>query len=261
MNACSHPTSHPPFITRHRHLLLLAAIAVGLGGDALAAERSEPPPDSKVVTDEGESPPDDLDSGGPDSSDPDPGVPDDQRPDDLCIEREPLDPADDFWWEEPFERPDGADDLGTDASEGEFWLTAADPNRSGAYMTGDRVWHWDANPADPIWQFRVDPSRPIELNAKLELHLRTQPGYDYDIYFWFGGGADMNGSSVQIHNYQIDAHPTIPPVGTGWTALSGPPRGSDPVNHIVSLGIYDLPEEGEARWSVTAVQVVSTPQR
>ncbi len=240
--------------------LVLLALAVGAGGDAIAAEISPTRTESLVITedDDTDPPSTDLDSGGPDSSDPDPGR-EDERPDDICIEREPLDPADDFWWEEPFERPDGPGDLETDADHAEIWLTASDPHHLMAYITGDRVWHWDANPAAPIWSFRVDPERPIEANASLDVHLRTQPGFDYDVYFWFEAGAEMHGARMAIDNLATGQHHEMAPVGSAWTSVSGPPAGSDPVNHLISLSLAGWPDE-EARWSVTAVQIVATPE-
>lgn len=240
MNTCSSPALHDPRLARRGHLLSLVVLALGLGGDVYAAGPS-PLPAATLM-----------------SKEPDPGRLD-ARPVDICIEREPLDPADDFWWEPPFERPDGPDDYATDAVQGELWLTAASPNQLGAYITGDRVWHWDGNPADPIWQFRVDPSRPIEHNAKLELHLRAQPGYDYDVYFWFGPSPEMHGSSVRISNDALDTKPTMQPVGSGWTAVSGPELDEEPVNHIIALDLHGSPAE-EARWSVTAVHIIATPE-
>lgn len=239
MNLLSTPTSHPrsrtSYVARHGHVALLAALTVGLVGNALADDRPLPGTDNSTEPVDG--------------------------PTDLRGERHEIDPADDFWWEPPFERPGGADDLQTDASSGQVWLTAAAPNQAGAYMSGQRVWNWDANPAEPIWQFRVDPERPIEMNAELALHLRAQPGYRYDVYFWFGPGPDMHGSSVRINNDLLDIHPQMQPEGSGWTALNGPPPGEAPVNHIISLDLAGLPDDGEARWSVTAVQIVSTPMR
>jgi hypothetical protein len=246
-------------LARYRRQLLVISLAVGFGGQAMATEISPQRTEDLSKTDTDDSTIDDYADGGDDVGDPhpDPNQPH-GGPGGIVSERDPLDPADDFWWEEGDDDLEPADDFKTEADHAEIWLTAAAPNHLMAYLTGDRVWHWDGNPANPSMAYRVDPSRPIEANANLEVHLRAQPGFEYDVYFWFGPSPSMNGARVAIDNLALGIHAEMAPVGTGWTHVVGPALGSDPDNHIISLSMAGWPD-AEARWSVTTVQIVASP--
>ena len=247
------PTQLDSFRTFINRPTLALATLAGLSGVVQAAERTERPPTALVAAeDDGQA--DDL-VGNDDGTGPDPGV-------------DALDPADDLKTElDPF-KP--VDDLELGETGQDLWLTAANPWHSAARLKATRVFGWNPNPVAPVLEFKVDPSLPLDANAKLELQIDALPGFDYDVYFCIGWETlTEHGGSLRIAYDNGGGEAFFEPDATydytpesycdAWGAVAGPDTGRVSESHTITLGIGSMPDD-TVTWQVMAVRVIATPR-
>ncbi|MCC6620711.1 MAG: hypothetical protein IT385_05625 [Deltaproteobacteria bacterium] len=261
------PTTLATLRSTFRVPALALAAVVGLSSSAQAAERTTRQATTLVAPEDDGTFDDytDIDDG----IGPDPGVDPLEPADDYKTVVDPLDPADDLATEKDPIVPVG-DDLVVGETGQDLWLTAASPWHPTARLTAIRVFEWYPNPAAPMVSFKVDPKLPLDANAKLELTIHAQPGFDYDFYFCVGWSTlDDHGGSLRI-GYDDGGEAGFTPDGVwgyspdsycdAWGAVAGPELGEQPDWRVISLGIGSLPDE-TATWEVEAVRVIATPRQ